>query len=182
MIVTINGTEYEVYQDVDEITLYAQAQLGSDADNWLAGDPLQQARAAVSATRLLDQLAWTGAPTDEYQPLAWPRDGMFDALGAPLPDNVIPQGVLDCDSLIAMALLNGSPVENDPNAQTTRMLKAGSVAIEYFRNIEPLSILPQNMLQLVGLWLGGTTPFVGEASGTHGHTSFNQEYRFVRGF
>lgn len=183
MIVTIGGTDYEVYQDAAEITLYAQAQLGADADNWLATtDATMKDRAAVSSTRLLNSLAWSGEPTDEYQPLAWPRDGMFDAQEQPLPDNVIPQAVLDCNSLIAMALLNGTPVENDPNTQITRTLKAGSVMIEYFRNIDPLSILPQNMMQLVGLWLGGTTPFAGEASGTGGCTSFNQEYRFVRGF
>jgi hypothetical protein len=182
MIVTINSTDYEVFEDEAGITLYAQAQLSSDADAWLAADPLLQARGAVSATRLLNALAWTGAPTDEYQPLAWPRSGMFDAQGQPLPDNVIPQSVLDADSLIAMGLVAGSPVQNDPNAQVTRSLKAGSVAIDYFRNIDPITPFPKNITELIALWLGGTNLFAAEASGTCERTSFDQEYRFVRGF
>lgn len=183
MIVTINATDYEVYQDDAEITLYAQAQVGSDADAWLAADPGPQARAAVSSTRLLNALAWTGAPTDEYQPLAWPRTGMLDAQGQPLSDLVIPQAVLDANSLIAMALNNGSTVQTDPNTQVTRLLKAGSVEIEYFRNIDnPPAMFPQNIMELIGRWLGGGTMFVGDATGTHGKTGFDQEYRFIRGF
>lgn len=180
-IITINGTDYQVYETVDDITAFAQAQFGSSADTWLAADPTLQARAGVSSTRILNPLQWDGTPSATPQPLAWPRTGLSDANSAPLDPTVIPQQVLDANSLIAMSLVSGDPVQTDPNAQVTRILKAGSAMLEYFRNIDAPTLFPQPIMELIGLWLGGD-PLAPEDFGTCGRTKFDQEYTYVRGF
>lgn len=171
-----------VYQTAEDIDRYIVGNFGPVADAWLAASSQDKVRAAVASTRMLNRQAWEGAPTDSAQSLAFPRTGLFYPDGSAVDSATVPQRVNDAACEIAALLVSGSPVQNDPNVQTTRTLKAGSVMIEYFRNIEPLTPFPQNVTELIALWLGGGVSFAATASGTHDKTSFDQEYRFVRGF
>lgn len=182
--IEIGPNAYQVYQTVDEITVYADGQIGTSGDGWRAADPDDLPRAAISSTRLLDRLVWDGAPTDDYQPLAWPRTGLLDANGVALDPTVIPQAVLDANSEIATALAAGLQIQPDPNAPETQLLKAGSVTIQYFRTIEgTLLPLPLAVMQLIGLWLGSRVAFASSIStGTHERTSFDREYRPIQPF
>jgi hypothetical protein len=181
--VTIGTETFTVYQDVEEIDAYVVGAYGDAAAAWRAiVDADDKARIAVSVTRLLDRQSWAGEPTDSAQALAWPRTGLLDAQGQPLDPDTIPAAVLEAADELAMATAAGEPTQTDPSQPQTRSLKAGSVAIEYFRPIDAPTILSQTIMQLVGLWLGGGAALVGVATGVDGCTNFDREYRFTRGF
>ncbi|MEC4747721.1 DnaT-like ssDNA-binding protein [Methylomicrobium sp. Wu6] len=54
---------------------------------------IQNARAAILATRLIDQFDFLGRPTDTNQPLQWPRIGAVNRNGQPIDSKAIPAGV-----------------------------------------------------------------------------------------
>ena len=93
--ITVGGSIFEVYQTVAEIDAYADGAIGDNADAWRAADADTQARAGVSATRLIDRQTWLGDKAAESQALAFPRTGLVDAAGADVSSDFTPQQVLD---------------------------------------------------------------------------------------
>lgn len=176
--IVIGANSYDVYQDVEEIDIYAAAMIGDAGDGWRAADADTQARAGVTATRIIDRLAWAGSKADEYQAHAWPRKDLTYPDGQPVDPGVIPTELLEADCEIAAALAAGLDVQPDPNTEATRMLKANGVQIEYFRTIIGTTIpLPLSVMQLVGFWLGGSTGVIGsESFGTCEKTAFDRQY------
>lgn len=162
--VTLSANDYETYADVDEADIYLEADPGAAA--WRAAEADDKARALVSATRILDRQRWAGSKTDEDQALAWPRSGISG-----LDEDEVPQAVADACCELASALINGYDAANlQSTANATKRQKAGSVEIEYFRGAEGDGLrLPLPVMELVGLYLGGTTSLAGSfASGTCG--------------
>ncbi len=180
--ITISGNDYEAYQTVAEIDVYAAAAVGDAAAGWNLADPTTQAPAAVSASRLIDRQQWQGEKTDPAQAEAFPRTGLFYPDGTEVPSDEVPQQVLDANSELAMDLLAGSTVQSDPSTQQqTRRLKAGSVEIEYFNIPGTGTRFPQTVMELIGFWLGGQAGVVGsESTGTDACAARN-DFGFVRG-
>jgi hypothetical protein len=95
--------------------------------------PAQGGIAAYYRTRP----AWTGAPATATQRLAWPRTGMFDGNGNPIPSNVIPDELKDAVSEFAAQLAKSdSTLDNDVIVQGIKSVKAGSVAVSFKDMIE----------------------------------------------
>lgn len=180
--ITINGNDYPAYQTVEEIDIYAAAAVGDAAVAWNLADVTTQAPAAVSSSRLIDRQVWQGEKTDPAQEEAWPRTGLFFPDGTAVPSDAVPQQVLDANSELAMDLINGSTVQTDPSTQQqTRMLKAGSVTIEYFNIPGTGTRFPQTVMELIGFWLGSISSAIGsEATGTCEKSARN-EFGFTRG-
>jgi hypothetical protein len=88
--------------DADPASPAANAYVSvADADDYFAGryDPDQawttfdeatKQALIVSATRDLDALTWGGLLASTAQPLAWPRQGVFDAEGRQYPSDDFP--------------------------------------------------------------------------------------------
>lgn len=185
MQVTIGATTYEVYADIPTADAYLEGQI--TADTWRASDETTKARALVSATRLIDRQVWQGEKTDSYQESAFPRTGLTDADGVEVDSTTVPQQVVDATCELASAMVDGSNVQDSsqPGENTTQSLRAGSVAISYFRSIQGLGQrFPQIIWELLGLWLagsqGGTLGCV--SHGTGGKDQFKRGYDFNRGF
>lgn len=183
-VVTINGNDYDCYIDLADALIGWAAQ--PEAITILAMTPDQQGMYLVAMTRTIDRQVWQGAPTDEYQePTAFPRTGLFFSDGVtPVPSDVVPMQVSEATAAGAALLANGSTLQDQPNTfNNTQKLKAGSVEIDYFRNIDPQPRFPQIIQELIGLWLGGAFTLQGSrASGTNGKTIFNELYDVNRGF
>ncbi len=186
--ITIGANTYTVYQSVAEIDVYADAAIGDDADAWRAADEDTKARAGVTATRTLDRQSWQGEKTDESQELAFPRTGLTDADGNAVASDTVPDQVLQANSELALALIGGQPVQNDPASNgLTRKLKAGSAEIEYFRAITTAARFPGPVQELIGIWLGGGSASLysgSDATGVDGCTAFGKDnnYDLIRGF
>lgn len=92
---------------------------------------------------------WTGAPTTSTQRLPWPRTGMFDSNGNPIPDDVIPQELKDAESELAGQLnVVDRTLDNDVIVQGIKSVRAGSVAVSFKDTIQT-QVLPDAVVNLL---------------------------------
>lgn len=180
--ITIDGTDFDTYVDLDAANTYLKGQIS--AASWLAEtDEDQKARAIVSATRFIDRQRWQGTKTDSAQAHAFPRQGLTYAdSGDAVASDSVPQEVLDATCELASALLDGSEVQTNtqPNSNLTQSLKAGSVAISYFRGDDQAGRFPQIIQELLGFWLAGSIVAASSiATGTDRESRFENEDRFT---
>lgn len=157
--VTIGSTVYDVYADTATADEYLEAEVSAAATKWRDAtqtDDTAKARALVTATRLIDRQNWPGSKTDEYQELDWPRTGtgLSD-----VEDDVVPQDIINACILIAADTNNGVDVTGSASTDTRqKRLKAGSVEVEYFRDLNGGTRFPQAIQELLARYLaGGTT-------------------------
>ena len=182
------GTVYDVYISLAEADAYLEAQISATTWQGLtdsADDVDQKERAIVSATRFIDRQLWQGEKTDPYQLHAFPRTGLtYPDSGDDVPSDAVPQEVLDATAELASLLLDGSDVQSntDPGTNLVQSLKAGSVAISYFRGESLLSRLPTILDELLGFWLAGNAIAVSTTSyGTDRESQFEDQYDFNQG-
>ena len=140
---------------------------------WDASD--SQAALLVMATRVIDMYfagqrvrvddkppyyrvgpAWTGAPTDAVQRLAWPRTGMLNRNGFAIPSTGIPQELKDAVAELAGALATRDLTADNKNAlQGITSAKAGSVSVSFAdgSKIAITKMIPDSvMFMLVPSW------------------------------
>lgn len=182
--VTIGSNNYDVYADVETADVYLAAQVSASTWNDVGTTSDQKAAALVSMTRILDRQQWAGAQTDGYETHAWPRSGCFYPDGTAVDSGLVPQAVIDACCEGAAQLVAGGTFQDTPDTfDFNRVVKAGSVMVERFRQTEPSSRFPQVIMELIGPWLGGGVGIVGSKStGTDGRTIMNEDYDVSRGF
>ena len=180
--VTIGSETYDAYITLAEANTYLEGQIAATAWRVETSDD-NKGRAIVSATRFIDRQLWDGSKVDAYQVHAFPRTGLVypgdDAVE--VPSTTVPQEVLDATAELASLLLDGSEVQTniDPNSGAIQSLKAGSVAISYFRTEALASRLPTILWELLGFWLaGGAASIRVESFGTDRVSSFEERDRF----
>ena len=182
--VSIDGVDYDVYISQADANAYLAGQIAATA--WRAEtDEDQKDRAIISATRLLDRQLWQGEKTDPAQLHAFPRTGLtYPDSGDAVDSATVPQEVIDATAELASIMLDGSDVQTnvDPNTSLVQSLKAGSVAISYFRG-EPLaSRLPTIIEELLGFWLAGRATYATVTSyGTDRESQFEDAFDFNEG-
>jgi hypothetical protein len=188
ILVSGEPVAFDVYGNTDDALSDALTYLAgqSEASAFLAADANQQAIWIVSMTRLLDRQNWQGAQTDDYyQPHAWPRTGLFYPDGiTPVNSTEYPQQVIDACFEGAAQLAAGSSMQDAANTfPNQRMIKAGSVAVEYFRELGPFPRFGPIIQELIGYWLGGGGNFPSAIStGTSGKSEAKRNFDFSRGF
>lgn len=161
-IVTIGSNQYDVYADISQADDYLAA--STDAATWNAEtDDDVKGRALVTATRFLDRQSWAGDKTDDNQVLDWPRS---DTGISGVVDDEIPDDIVNAAIEIASALLNGVDIVNySTSDQKEKSLKAGSVAVEYFRQDEELAYpLPRAIYELISPYYGGASTILSGSS------------------
>lgn len=177
--VTIDGVEYDVYADIATADLYLNA--STDAAAWRAADDDGKGRALVTATRVLDRMAYPGQKTDPDQALQWPRSNTGLA---GVEDGVIPQQLIDACCELASQIANGVDVTNQQSTATgIKRQKAGSVEIEYFYGAGGIPLrLPLPVWELIRGLLGGDGAGGGaRAFGTCGRSGIDRTYGFDQG-
>lgn len=181
--ITIGGVAFDTYVDLATAQDYAQGQ--ASADDWRAADADTQARAVVSATRLIDRQQWQGLPTAPDQLHAFPRTGLTYPDGSPVDSATVPQQVLDGCCELAIALVGGSTAQDATSTDsTTRSLKAGSVEIVNFRTLPQGLRFPLPAQELIGPWLAGAVAALDLSidSGTCGRSEFARDPDVIQGF
>lgn len=153
--VTINGNAYDTYVTTEQVDEYAGGSFSPNAAAWDALVADDKSRVVVSVTRWIDSECWQGEKADPDQPLAWPR-----TVGA-IAD--VEQAAIMLSLLVAANpelpdQMTGAVVETADGG--TKRLKAGSVEIEYFRNLNfvvfgsgAIKPFPRNVMALLGRWL-----------------------------
>lgn len=124
-LVNINGNDYPIYGEqatddpgppvIPSADTYFGGLLNTEA--WDNADGDTQAKALVTSSRVFDKQFWVGAETDPgNQPLAWPRTGVNDCEGNPVPDDEIPLDVIYGSYEYALALLQDAELQNEASA------------------------------------------------------------------
>lgn len=100
--------------------------------------------------------AWTGAPADAVQALAWPRTGMLNRNGFAILSTAIPQELKDAVAELAGALATRDLTADNKNAlQGITSAKAGSVSVSFgdMAKIVITKMIPDSvMFMLVPSW------------------------------
>jgi hypothetical protein len=116
----------------------------------------------ISATRIMDTVPWTGSATDPaVQALTWPRTGMLNRNGYPIPSDVVPQELKDATAELSFWVTKGDRFkENVARQQGLQRMKAGKVELwwqEFDKWAESgfsSELIPNAVLQLlVPSWL-----------------------------
>jgi hypothetical protein len=123
-----NSTSFSTVQEADDY--FAVHPFG---ESWFELDESQKEAYLMMATRSISALCWTGQATSPDQALAWPRMGMVSTTGYPIPDNVIPREIKYMTYELSFRTYSeGSTGSSSTIDQGLKMVKAGSVAVEYF--------------------------------------------------
>jgi Putative DnaT-like ssDNA binding protein len=177
--VLIGSQTYTTYATEPEADVYLNASVSVATWSDLSDD--DKGRNLVAATRTLDRQRWKGEKTDPDQELAWPRtDTGVDGV----EDDVIPQPIIDASIELALAIAGGSDVQDAQNqAQKIQQLKAGSVALTFFRGADGVPLrFPLIVQELVGDYLAGSgADLAGSASGVTGVSISDDDYGFTEG-
>lgn len=198
--VTISGQTFDIYGEhiaddagppvVQSAKNYFLA--ATHASAFTGAGTSDQAKALVTATRMLDRQVWQGTRTDLVtpQPLAWPRTGITAKEGDPPDDDTIPTRVIQACYELANALLADAAVQTSPsqgtNTKRTRTRdKVGDLETEaeteYFRpgssdGSGGATRFPTIIHELIGCWLeSGSDLALVFASGTEVGTVFDGE-------
>jgi hypothetical protein len=126
--VTVGGNEYPTYATVAE----ADALLLVDSSRsatWAAATAEAKAARLAEATRLLGELCWLGEPVSP--PDRWPRTGMLDRDGEPLPSDDVPPEVELATARLAADLVLAAGGGLSP-ASNQKKVVAGPVSVEFF--------------------------------------------------
>ena len=178
--VIIAGNEYDVYGSLDDANIYMAA--AAHADCWRPLDDDPKARALVTSSRLLDRQRWRGTKTDPDQPLDWPRTGT-GVEG--VVNDAIPLDIQNASFELALALLDGSDVQNEPNvAPKLQSIRAGSVALTYYHGFQPSipARFPQIVQELLRDYLDlGSSTLSGVATGVDGTSVTENDFGLNRG-
>ena len=170
MSVTINATpgapDANSFLTQEEADAYFAARLPLNPPWSAAVDP---SAALVMATRVLSAYAqplkylvsteppfyyrvrrqWTGTPATTTQKLPWPRIGMFDANGNPIPQNVVPDALKEATAELAGQLVaSDTTLDNAASAVGLKSVSAGSVSVTFKDMIES-RVLPDAVWNLM---------------------------------
>lgn len=154
--ITIGSDTFDTYVTVAQVDSYANGSLNAAA--WEALLAADKGRAIVMATRWIDSECWQGVQVDDNQPLAWPRIINEVTIIEPVEKAAILLAILTAANPELPDTMSGN-VEASADGGTKR-LKAGSVEIEYFRNLSfifygggAMSPFPRSVMSLLGAYL-----------------------------
>lgn len=155
--VSINGTDYTVYQDVTEADEYFNG--SSSFDTWDGYTSDEKARSLVSATRLIDRQSWQGEKESDAQTLEFPRTGVQDCSGNDVEAATTLAKIEEASLLLALNIVDGGTVQTSASTEDlTQTLKAGSVMITNFRAAEGTATrFPTDVMELIGCYFQGVS-------------------------
>lgn len=176
--VVIDGNTFAVYGDTDFVDDYMAGAI--HGATWGTQDDTTKAKACVSATRLIDRQVWRGNKTSVEQELAFPRSGLFDASGAAVASDDIPQAVFDAFCELCLALVDGSEVQTSTTTESNiGSLTAGAVSVTFWRGAGSVpGRFPTIVQELMGRWLAasGSGAVGASAFGTDGCSAFTSDF------
>lgn len=163
-VVLVDSNPHDSYNTVEQMDEYLAAAIHAGTD-WSGASDAVKAQAAVTATRLFDRQRWKSGYTTQAERFAV-------------------QAIRDAHIEAGLALVQGGGLQSDQStAQQLQSIKAGSVALTYFRGAEgqPLRF-PLIVWELLRDYLAGADLAVlATATGTDGVSVTSRDLGFTRG-
>lgn len=120
---------------------------------WTTATDADKDVALVMATTILStRVRWKGAPTTSTQALPFPRTGLVNRNGVPVPDNVVPVELQQATAELARLLLaTDRTAENEIAASGLKSLKAGPVSLAFREDLQttPTRMVPDYVRALL---------------------------------
>lgn len=117
------------YLDLDEAQSYFDTRLHSDV--WNDATEINQTKALISATRIIDNLRFKGHKTVVTQEFQFPR----------YPATIIPNNIIIAICEIAIVLLDDIDMEHEIDALQASGFKYATIQTNYPTNIYPTHIM-----------------------------------------
>lgn len=159
-VVTIDSQAFDSYASLAQAETYLAAAVHAGT-SWTGATDDSKGKALVTATRILDRQRWAAAYDTQAE-----REGV--------------QAIQEACIEMALALLDGSDLQTEQTtAQKLQSIKAGSVALSYFRGAEGrphrFPTIVQELLRdyLTG---GGSSELGGVSYGVDGVSSTEDDF------
>jgi hypothetical protein len=114
---------------------------------WTSASTSDREASIIWATKLLDQVDWSGWKTDSSQALRYPRAYVWDLDGYPFDSTVIPNWLEDATADLAYHLVVTDRTA-DPDTKGLAALNAGSVKVDVDK-FDALSQLPRSVKLII---------------------------------
>lgn len=153
--VNITSVDYPVYGNLEKADEYLEASMSEAAQAWRdLADIEDKKRYLVQMSRILDRQEWRGEKVEDGQAMQWPRKNTGVA---GVVDDAIPLPIVYASFEGAAILASGGDFESSANqAQKIASLRAGSVALSYFRGAEgPNTRFPVVIDELIRRYTAG---------------------------
>lgn len=133
------------YVTVEEADSYFQDRL--DVAAWTSADVTTKGQALVTATSILDGLAWTGVAISDNQPLAFPRTGSYfdPRVGRSLALVDVPARVLDATKELAYHLLNNDGLRDETG--NVKSVAVGEIRLDFIQPPAKIPLSIHNMIK-----------------------------------
>ena len=134
---------FNSYASVQEADDYFDGRQGASGGNtWDPRERADKERLLASATRLLDShIVWTGWTSDQAQPLAWPREGMYDPIHRnSVPRDTIHHWIKNATAEFAEQLAAGDRAAD--SALVVRDVKSMDAGVKYSFGDPKVQVIP----------------------------------------
>ena len=123
---TVGSPDANSYITVSEATSYFSDRAFSSG--W--DDVDDQAALLVTASKQLDwYVTWKGTKATSEQGMDWPRDGVVDELGNPIPNDIIPKAVKEAVAEYALSSFESDRTADDDLAGLA-MVQASTLKVQ----------------------------------------------------
>lgn len=149
------------------------------ATSWASLDNDTKEAALVSAAREMQTLPWIGTLTTPGQALSWPRSGVTDREGQAISSATVPQDIKNGQIEWAFVLASTPALEGAGSAafgSNDKSYRAGSVAIEFFRQTDSPGVSPSVVLRWIGHYLNLKSGAGAYATGTDCTSTLNSDF------
>jgi hypothetical protein len=154
LIATPGATNANSFVTLAEFNTYLSERLFSETASG-ASEPKKES-ALIMSTRLIGRwFIWNGAVWTQTQSLPFPRIGLVNANGQPIPEGVIPVELKEAVFELAIFFLNAGTTDPTQTGDTDNIskLKASSIEIT-FRDVQNTlagKVMPETVSMLIPL-------------------------------
>jgi hypothetical protein len=154
LIATPGAANANSFVTLVEFNSYLSERLFSETASGASDTKKEQS--LIMSTRLIGRwFIWNGAVWTQTQSLPFPRIGLVNANGQPIPENVIPQELKEAVFELAIFFLNAGTTDPTQTGDTDNIskLKASSVEIT-FRDVQNTlsgKVMPETVSMLIPL-------------------------------
>jgi hypothetical protein len=147
------------YTSVSFADDYFVARFG--AESWASFDEPKKFSLLVQATNLLDTFVYGGLRTSRSQPLAWPRQGIYNDEGTAYSTAVVPVKMEKATCEMAFWLFTEEDrLLNDTSLQQVEVFKAGPLDLKVRKNA---MVIPDKVIGLITSIGAGTLISTGQS-------------------